>query len=70
MCNQHIFLVKDKASTFSEQCSFIISSATTFQDTSYISRANLLSRALLVKGSSQKDFRGKTGPASQEAGSY
>ena len=70
ICNQHVFLVKAKASKFSEQCSFIISSATTSQDTSEVSKANLLSRALLVRGSSQKGFREKTGPASQEAGPY
>ena len=69
MQSAHI-LVKAKASKFSEQCSFIISSATTFQETSKVSEANLLSRALLVRGSCQKDFRGKTGPASQETGPY
>ena len=70
MYNQHLFFVKAKASKFSEQCSFIISSATTFQETSKVSIAILLSRALLVRGSSQKDFRGKTGQVSQEAGPY
>ena len=54
VCNQHVSM-KAKVSEFSEQCSFIISYSTTFQKTSKVSKANLLSKALLVRGNGQKD---------------
>ena len=59
MCNQHIFLVKDKASKFSEQCSFIIKAAT-FQETSKVPKANLLIELYLL-GAVARRFQGKDG---------
>ena len=54
VCNQHV-LMKAKVSEFSVQCSFIFSYSQHYKKTSKVSKANLLSKALLVRGSGQKD---------------